>query len=163
MRRLITLIFADRDKPAVMVVIRRELPRTRSVGPALRPANIGAHEDPPSVCPLSRCPLCFTVIKPGAWLDQLRGTPLRRAHTHRALHVCANGPDKPQQLAAHGRYDLLFCFTFGQELAVAGVQAMLRLPGDLLDLLADVLCEVFLASRQRRSKIGPVSIRPGRL
>ena len=28
MRRLITLIFVDRDKPAIMVVIRRELPRT---------------------------------------------------------------------------------------------------------------------------------------
>ena len=64
MRRLITLIFADRDLPAVMVVIRRELSRTRGVSPALRPVNIGAHEDPPSVCPLSRCPLCFTV-KPG--------------------------------------------------------------------------------------------------
>lgn len=37
MRRLITLIFADRDKPAVMVVIRRELPRTRDVSTALGP------------------------------------------------------------------------------------------------------------------------------
>ena len=32
MRRLITLTFADRDKPAVMFVIRRELPRTKAVG-----------------------------------------------------------------------------------------------------------------------------------
>jgi hypothetical protein len=39
MRRLITLIFADRDKPAVMVVIRRELPRTRGVSSALRPVT----------------------------------------------------------------------------------------------------------------------------
>jgi hypothetical protein len=39
MRRLITLIFADRDKPAVMVVIRRELPRTRGVGPAFGPGT----------------------------------------------------------------------------------------------------------------------------
>jgi len=35
MRRLITLIFADRDKPAVMVAIRRELPRTKAVGPVI--------------------------------------------------------------------------------------------------------------------------------
>jgi hypothetical protein len=39
MRRLITLIFVDRDKPAIMVVIRRELPRTRDVGPAFRPGT----------------------------------------------------------------------------------------------------------------------------
>jgi hypothetical protein len=37
MRRLITLIFVDRDKPAIMVVIRRELPRTRGVSAAQRP------------------------------------------------------------------------------------------------------------------------------
>ena len=47
MRRLITLIFADRDKPAVIIVIRRELPRTRGVSWALGPCHIGAHEDPP--------------------------------------------------------------------------------------------------------------------
>jgi hypothetical protein len=47
MRRLISLIFVDRDKPAIMVVIRRELPRTRGVSPAIRPGHIGAHEDPP--------------------------------------------------------------------------------------------------------------------
>jgi len=38
LRRLITLIFADRAlRPAVMVVIRRELPRTRNANPAIRP------------------------------------------------------------------------------------------------------------------------------
>jgi len=36
-RRLISLIFADRDKPAVMVVIRRELPRTKGAGLAYEP------------------------------------------------------------------------------------------------------------------------------
>ena len=35
MRWLITLIYVDRDKPAIMVVIRRELPRTTIVRPAL--------------------------------------------------------------------------------------------------------------------------------
>jgi hypothetical protein len=39
MRRLITLIFVDRDKPAIMVVSRRELPRTRGVSPALTPVT----------------------------------------------------------------------------------------------------------------------------
>jgi septum formation topological specificity factor MinE len=38
-RRLITLIFADRaaEEPAVMVVIRRELPRTSIAGLSHRP------------------------------------------------------------------------------------------------------------------------------
>jgi hypothetical protein len=36
-RRLITLIFVDRDKPAIMVVIRRELPRTRIADLAYEP------------------------------------------------------------------------------------------------------------------------------
>ena len=35
LRRLITLIYAGRDR---MVVIRRELPRTKRAGPACRPA-----------------------------------------------------------------------------------------------------------------------------
>jgi hypothetical protein len=39
MRRLISLIFVDRDKPAIMVVIRRELPRTRGVSLAIRPVT----------------------------------------------------------------------------------------------------------------------------
>jgi hypothetical protein len=39
MRRLITLIFVDRDKPAIMVVIRRELPRTKDVRSAFRPGT----------------------------------------------------------------------------------------------------------------------------
>jgi hypothetical protein len=114
MRRLITLIFADRDKPAVMVVIRRERSRTRDVSPALRLVNIGAHEDPPSVCPLSRCPLCFTV-KP-VWLEPLRRASSRGFHTHRTFHVCANSPDKPQQLAAHCRDDLCFVLPLAESL-----------------------------------------------
>jgi hypothetical protein len=39
MRRLITLIFVDRDTPAIMIVIRRELPRTSGVSPALEPVT----------------------------------------------------------------------------------------------------------------------------
>jgi hypothetical protein len=46
MRRLITLIFVDRDKPAIMVVIRRELPRTTGAGSGLT-ARIGSVEDSP--------------------------------------------------------------------------------------------------------------------
>jgi hypothetical protein len=46
MRRLITLIFVDRDMPAIMVVIRRELPRTTGADSGLT-ARIGSGEVSP--------------------------------------------------------------------------------------------------------------------
>src|SRR5207237_1669924 len=60
-RRLITLIFADRAELAVMVVIRRELPRTRVAGPA-RGLSRRSHEDPPSRVPPDRRPLCSSSV-----------------------------------------------------------------------------------------------------
>src|SRR5437667_11030156 len=60
-RRLITLIFADRAELAVMVVIRRELPRTRIAGPA-RGLSRRSAEDPPSRVPPDRRPLCFSIL-----------------------------------------------------------------------------------------------------
>jgi hypothetical protein len=60
MRRLITLIFADRDKPAVMVVIRRELPRTKAVGLAIWSVTWKCAGILLSVCPPGRCLHCFT-------------------------------------------------------------------------------------------------------
>ena len=47
MRRLITLIFVDRDEPAIMVVIRRELPRTTGAGSVHELARIGSDEGSP--------------------------------------------------------------------------------------------------------------------
>jgi hypothetical protein len=50
-RRLITLIFVDRGRsPAIIIVIRRELPRTRGAGPAMKACRIAAHEDSPLPC-----------------------------------------------------------------------------------------------------------------
>src|SRR5271170_673327 len=50
-RRLITLIFVDRAQAlAIMVVIRRELPRTSLAGPAKKACRIGGHEDSPLPC-----------------------------------------------------------------------------------------------------------------
>jgi hypothetical protein len=46
MRRLITLIFVDRDEPAIMVVIRRELPRTTGADSGSA-ARIDSGEDSP--------------------------------------------------------------------------------------------------------------------
>src|SRR5436309_4071342 len=63
-RRLITLIFADRAaRPAVMVVIRRELPRTRVASPAMGLSHRRL-EDPPSRVPLGRPRVCSLFMVP---------------------------------------------------------------------------------------------------
>src|ERR1039458_7229578 len=50
-RRLISLIFVDRVRAlAIMVVIRRELPRTKSAGRAVKAGRIGGVEDSPAPC-----------------------------------------------------------------------------------------------------------------
>src|SRR4051794_5258087 len=50
-RRLITLIFVDQGRSlAIIIVIRRELPRTRGAGPAIEACRIAAHEDSPLPC-----------------------------------------------------------------------------------------------------------------
>src|SRR5207247_11071257 len=62
-RRLITLIFADRAGLAVMVVIRRELPRTSVAGPATGLSRRSA-EDPPSRVPPDRRPHRSSILLP---------------------------------------------------------------------------------------------------
>src|SRR5579884_3834233 len=88
---------------------------------------------------------------------RLRSTPPVRTHTHLLLHVHANSPDKSQQLAGHRSDHLLFGLTFGRELAVAAVQAMLGLPGDLLHLSA----AASLARRQTGPDTRAVAVSPG--
>ena len=53
---------------------------------------------------------------------------------------------KPKQLTAHRGDDFLFGLALGQELGIAGVQAMLGFPGNRLDVLALLA----LARRQQR-------------
>ena len=59
----------------------------------------------------------------------LRGTLL-------PLDLCADRPDEAKQLAADGGGDLLPELALGHEAPVARAESVLRLPGDLLDLLA---------------------------
>ena len=61
-RRLITLICADRaQRLAVMVVIRRELPRTSIAGLAGWAGRIVSVEGSPVRVPLDRCAACLIV------------------------------------------------------------------------------------------------------
>src|SRR5947207_1015142 len=101
-RRLITLIFADRAELAVMVVVRRELPRTRVAGPA-RGLSRRSAEDPPSRVPPDRRPLCSSsvIVVVLAVRAALGGGG--RTACRVLLDVHADGPDKPEELAGDRR------------------------------------------------------------
>src|SRR5437879_12591438 len=74
-RRLITLIFADRAlKPAVMVVIRRELPRTSVASPASGLSHRSV-EDPPFRGPLDRPLIGSVFMMSGSDSGVLRRVP----------------------------------------------------------------------------------------
>ena len=97
-----------------MVVIRRELPRTNSAGPAATACRIAYREDSPLPCAspaadhlrlnrvhrLIRVTSC-RVLKCTTWDLRLR-----------ALCGNADGPDEAQQLSPHGGDSLLLHFAF---------------------------------------------------
>src|SRR5438445_7028263 len=104
-RRLITLIFADRAELAVMVVIRRELPRTSVAGPATGLSRRSA-EDPPSRVPPDRRPLCSSI--PIGALPAVRVAlgGRGRAPWRVSLDVHTDRPDESEELAADRGHDL---------------------------------------------------------
>src|SRR5207247_1282962 len=155
-RRLITLIFADRAELAVMVVIRRELPRTRVAGPA-RGLSRRSHEDPPSRVPPDRRPLCSSsVIVVVLGVRAALGGGGRTA-CRVLLDVHADGPDKPEELAGDRRDDLRGGFPLGEEARVAAVETMLRFPGERFDFLA----QPRLTGAQRAADRQAMPIGPG--
>src|SRR2546427_13048258 len=125
-RRLIALIFADRAlKPAVMVVIRRELPRTSVASPASGLSHRSV-EDRPFRGPLDR-PLIGSVFMMGrSDSGGLRRVPRRSPVLLRDMHP--DGPDEAQQLARHRGDRLLLGLALADQSAIATVQAVLRLP-----------------------------------
>src|SRR2546426_4020005 len=156
-RRLITLIFADRARrPAVMVVIRRELPRTSIAHSAIGLSHRSV-EDPPFRGPLDRPLIGSIFIMGGSDSGGLRRAPRRSPVL--LLHVHPDGPDEAQQLARHRGDHLLLGLALADQPAIAAVQAVLRLPGDRLDLLA----QPGLALQQLAAHRRPVPVRPGRL
>src|SRR6185437_5051521 len=92
-------------RPAIMVVIRRELPGTRNAGPAAGACRIGGHEDSPLPC--------ATPAADRLCLYRAHGTSLRASGGAAylllewcALEFAAYRPDKAQQLTAERRDDL---------------------------------------------------------
>ena len=147
-------------RPAIMVVIRRELPRTSVAGPATKACRIGVREDSPLPCAIPAAdPWCLYRVH--GYSPLTSGGPLERApgrDSLRALGRDADGPDEAEQLTAHRGDDLLLGLALCQQPRVAGVQAVLGLPGDCLDVLALIA----LPSPQRVTHSGTVSVGPGR-
>src|SRR5947208_1300711 len=116
-RRLITLIFADRAlKPAGMVVIRRELPRT-SVARSARGLSHRSHEDPPFRVPSDRPLIGSMNMTLDSRLPQgLCGAPSCRAQA--LLDVHPDRPDEAQQLARDGGDHLLLRLALADQPAV---------------------------------------------
>src|SRR5882724_9680484 len=87
---------------------------------------------------------------------------LRRAHRARGelpLDLDTDGPNEAGELAGNCGHRQLLALAAPHEPCVAGVQPVLRLPGDLLHSLARVL----LPPPQFAAQVGPVAIGPGSL
>lgn len=142
-----------------MKVIRRELPRTRVAGPGREALSHSCLEDPPLRRPLGRWPLGsirFSQLLPFS-RSLCRRPPARGFGLKPLLDFHPYGPDESQQFPADGRDHVLLRLAPGVELSIATVEAVLGLPGDLLDFLALSL----LPLAQRGADRWPVSVGPG--
>ena len=136
-RRLLSLIFADRNR---IILIRRELPPARVASPAERSRIL--------LCACSGCGwrcsrigncCSFVGFLFFHWLESfcfcLCCCPSSGRHTQLAvgLRFDPDGPDKAQQFAPHGGYDLALVLASRRQPGMAFCEPDLRLPGDLLD------------------------------
>jgi hypothetical protein len=132
---LISLRFVDRTSlSANMVVIRRELPRTRKRGSGPKPCRIGVSRILLTEGLLERC-LVGTIRR--------RGLALGR----RALGGDPDRPNEAEHLATDRRDHFVLLLPGRHEAPIALVQSLLRLPSDCDDLLGRVLLGVFAAGR----------------
>jgi hypothetical protein len=114
MRRLITLISAGRNR---MVMIRRELPRTRDASSGARPYRIKRRRVLLSVSPSPVTGAASKLCK-----RSFSGSlPLRLR-----FGFYSNGPSEAQQFTSNGGNDLRFIFAVGCELLIASTQTPLR-------------------------------------
>jgi len=102
---------------AVMVMMRRELPLTRLVGLA----TITTVEDSPSPRPAR--PLTHSLDRKGCWGALCCSMPCAGC-----LHLCADGPDKADELSSKRGDDLAGGLALVGERPVAAVQSLLCSP-----------------------------------
>jgi len=124
-RRLITLISAGRNRT---IVIRRELPRTRSASSGARPYRIKDRRILLSVSPSPATDAASKKYK-ACFSGSFR---LR-------FGLDGNGPSKAQQFTSNRSHDLRFVFAGGRKFFVARTQTPLCLPRDVFDLLVQAL------------------------
>jgi hypothetical protein len=91
-----------------MLMIRRELPRTRNAGWARRACRIKR----PRILLLENASTATgTAFLTKEETRFIGGVGLRSDSLVFCFYFDANGPDKTQQLSSHGRYDLRFVFS----------------------------------------------------
>ena len=149
-RRLITLIFAGRNR---MLMIRRELPRTRNAGWARRACRI---KRPRMLLLENASTATGTAFLTKEETRFIGGVDLRSDSLVLRFYVDANGPDKTQQLSSHCGYDLRFVFATCEKFSVAQMQSVLSFPSNSSDLLAqsDLTFEQ-IAAQPGAERIGP--------
>src|SRR5919107_3011206 len=126
-RRLITLISADRNR---IIVMRRELPRTENASWATKPYR-------PKIRRILQAVSSSRATDAAARTDKSDFSgclPLRSG-----FGFDGNGPSKAEQFTGNGGHDLWFVFTGRCEFLVARAQAPLRLPGNVFDRLVQAL------------------------
>ena len=101
-----------------MVVIRRELPRTRVANPAAKACRIAKREGSPF-----RGSLGLRSRSPAFMIDGL----LKDLRGRFSLNCDANSPDEAKHLSRHRRDHLLLVLPFRQEPHIALVKSMHRL------------------------------------
>jgi hypothetical protein len=111
-----------------MVMIRRELPRTRRAGWALTPYRIEADEGSPCRGPRADLGPASPTLIADLHVSCRDGLVVR-------LGLDRNRPDETQQFAADGRHRLVLVFASGGELSVAAAEPQLRFPSDAFDLV----------------------------
>src|SRR5687767_11458991 len=122
-------IRGSRQSLAIMVVIRRELPRTRVAGPARKACRIAVHEGSPLPCAI---PAADRWCLYRAHRNLARSAAVvSGSASHllmRALDFDADRPDKPEQLPRNGGDRVLLALAARDQPRVALMQTMLRLP-----------------------------------
>src|SRR5260370_21911519 len=74
--------------------------------------------------------------------------------------VHRDGPNEPEQFPSQRGHDLVLVFVAGRKRLVAFVQTLLRLPGHLLDFIAER--QILLSPQTKTCHVGTGLIRPCR-
>jgi hypothetical protein len=141
-----------------MLIIRRELPRTKNAGLVIETYCIKRMRVLLFVGPSTAT---STAYLPSLSLGGVNGLAAlisgsRRQGVVLVLRHYANGPDKTQEFPPDGGYDLGLVFPLAEQLSIAAMQSMLGFPGNLFHLWAEVgLSFQKIASQPRSELIGP--------